>query len=344
MEELEVIYYSAPIPRNLEVLTVLGAVFDKVYFPGVYLPTEGFATDEIDKEIARIESYGGRRRPNDMMVGLLKFLRHAKTLRGFCEFTGVRDDFELKGKVPSGFAETIYQMIHGANPPGWHPMIPDYHSKMLPGDTEYVAYPDIYQYLALATISAAQTGIPLLNDLAGMPVAGADGASPHDNAAALSSLLAIECVRTALPQIPLLQPKELMEFRAENGAHLRTFRNAMLRYSRELNAEIKGLDRQELQRKTTFFVQTEIAPTLDELRNSIAAPNRPWHKRILDGMYIVPRLGWAFMTGNGVMASDALGRLMTTLVSEYEAAQDKRAAAKNAGLFYLLRLESHGKR
>jgi hypothetical protein len=40
--KLEAVYLSAPIPRNLAVLTAMGAIFDKVYFPGVYLPKEGF--------------------------------------------------------------------------------------------------------------------------------------------------------------------------------------------------------------------------------------------------------------------------------------------------------------
>ena len=34
--KLETVYYSAPVPRDLPTLTVLGTVFDKVYFPGVY--------------------------------------------------------------------------------------------------------------------------------------------------------------------------------------------------------------------------------------------------------------------------------------------------------------------
>ena len=40
--KLEAVYLSAPIPRNLAVLTVMGAIFDKVHFPGVYLPKDGF--------------------------------------------------------------------------------------------------------------------------------------------------------------------------------------------------------------------------------------------------------------------------------------------------------------
>lgn len=36
--KLEAVYLTGPAPRNLGVLTVLGAVFDKVYFPGVHMP------------------------------------------------------------------------------------------------------------------------------------------------------------------------------------------------------------------------------------------------------------------------------------------------------------------
>ena len=34
----------------------MGAIFDKVYFPGVYLPKEGFDLGDLDKEIARLKS------------------------------------------------------------------------------------------------------------------------------------------------------------------------------------------------------------------------------------------------------------------------------------------------
>jgi hypothetical protein len=40
--KLEAIYLTAPIPRNAAVLTVLGAVFDTVYFPGVHMPKSGY--------------------------------------------------------------------------------------------------------------------------------------------------------------------------------------------------------------------------------------------------------------------------------------------------------------
>jgi hypothetical protein len=54
--KLEAVYFSTPIPRNLAALTVLAAVFDKIYFPGVFIPKEGYDPAELDKEIARLES------------------------------------------------------------------------------------------------------------------------------------------------------------------------------------------------------------------------------------------------------------------------------------------------
>jgi hypothetical protein len=107
---------------------------------------------------------------------------------------------------------------------------------------------------------------------------------PHDNATILSTLLAIECVCTALPSIPLLRPKELMEFREQNAQDLRTFRRSMLRYAADLNDQLGGLDRRELETKMKFFVQTEVGPSLDELRDSINAPDRPWYKRLTEGL------------------------------------------------------------
>jgi len=53
---LEAVYYASPIPANSAVLTVLGLVFDKVIFPGVYLPLDGFDQAELDREIERIEA------------------------------------------------------------------------------------------------------------------------------------------------------------------------------------------------------------------------------------------------------------------------------------------------
>jgi signal transduction histidine kinase len=44
---LEAVYYSHAVPRNPEVLTALGLIFDRIYFPGVYMPPPGF--DQVEQ-------------------------------------------------------------------------------------------------------------------------------------------------------------------------------------------------------------------------------------------------------------------------------------------------------
>jgi hypothetical protein len=82
--KLEAVYYSAPVPRDLATLTVLGAVFDKVYFPGVYLPTGGFDQGELDKEIERIvEATRGKPTRNPNLPGILSFVKQQQFQQGY---------------------------------------------------------------------------------------------------------------------------------------------------------------------------------------------------------------------------------------------------------------------
>jgi hypothetical protein len=121
---LEGIYYSAPIPRNLGVLTIMGAEFDGVHFPGVCMPRE-FDQAELDKEIARIEELHNQHRERlwdtEVLIGVLKFIKYAKTLDGFCVFSG---DCEkpFEHDAPAKLVNEIHLAMHGPNPRGWLPM------------------------------------------------------------------------------------------------------------------------------------------------------------------------------------------------------------------------------
>jgi hypothetical protein len=67
---VEATYYATPIPQSMAVLTILGAVFDKVHFPGVIMPVDNFDQKELDKEIARIE--GVTRRSGDVLLPMVE--------------------------------------------------------------------------------------------------------------------------------------------------------------------------------------------------------------------------------------------------------------------------------
>ena len=338
---LEAVYYASPIPRNLPALTILGAVFDRVYFPEVCMPVEGFDQQELDKEIERIERVVGSNYPGDMLLPVLRFVRYARQLRDFCIFTGDKEN-PFSSKVPSDMVKDIFETIHGPPPPNWEPLFETNHHKVMPGSEEHVTYPGDYHYLAGSILHSAETGIPLLNDVPGLPIPGLDQISPAKNAKALSAILAIECTKIALPEIPLLRPADLMEFRAENKDALRAFRRSMLRYASDLGGLISGDTPEEIDSTTRFFVETEIVPVLDELRSSMNAPGRPWHKRAVDFVRVIPELATAFMT---LDPQTALGKVLTTyagqLFSEAMAAGDQREALKRSGLYYLLKLQTY---
>jgi hypothetical protein len=339
---LEATYYSAPIPQNMAVLTILGAVFDKVHFPGVVMPMAGFDQAELDKEIGRIEGLTINRRPDEIILPMLKFIRHAKVLQGFCVFTGDPEKpFDNPQQITGKMVQELYDTIHGPSPPGFLPLVSTNHHKGLPGSDEAITYPGSYHYLAGAIRYSAQTGVPLLNDLPGLPIPGLDGRVPVDDAKTLAAIIAIECTKLVLPELPMLRPEDLMEFRAENATSLRAFRRSMLRYADDLNKRLSGVKLEELERHTKFFIDTEIVPVLDELKTAVNAPARAWWRRGLEFVKVVPELAAGAFT---MEPAAAIAKVLTTyagqMFTEITAKGDQREALKRSGLYYLLQFRA----
>jgi hypothetical protein len=339
--KLEAVYLSAPIPRNLAVLTAMGAIFDKVHFPGVYLPKDGFDIQELDKEIARIKALSAAQDyDTQLLLGILSLTKHAKTLAGFCEFTGDPDDvFCTKSAPPQQLVQAIHDAIHDPPRKGVTLMFESGSCKGLPGGDETVNYPESHHYLARAIIHSGKTGIPLLNDIPGLNLPGMLDVAPVDDAKLLAGILAVECTRIALPPTPLLRPEDIVEFREANAPLLRGFRRSMLRYAADLNSKIKDISSEEFQAKTKFFIDTQIIPSMDELNATMNDPARPWHKRALDAVKIIPQVGGAFLTGGGTAAlTKAITATAAQFFVEVAAKGDKEEALKRSGLTYLLRL------
>lgn len=341
--KLETVYFSAPIPRSLATLTVLGAVFDTVYFPGVYLPKGGYDVVELEREVARLEALPiAREVETQMLIGSLKLTRHAKTLEGFCEFIAKEEDpFGRDDDVPKGMVEALYDAINGPPPPGFIPSFSTGHAKGIPGSDESIVYPGAFHYLARAIIHSGRTGVPLLNDVPALPIPGVPDTVPIDNAKLLAATLAIECTRIALPPTPLLRIEDLMEFRDTNKGLLRGFRRSMLRYAADLNGKIKDLTVEDFEAKTRFFVETQIVPAMDELNATMNDPARPWHRRAIDAIKIIPEVGGAFFTGGPTAAlTKAITATASQFFVEVAAKGDKEEALKRSGLTYLMRLKA----
>jgi hypothetical protein len=339
----DAIYYSAPIPRDSAVLTVLGVVFDHLIFPDVYLPKDGFDQSELDKEIERLKGFSGPSRHRHSLIPMLEFVKYAKVLDGFCIFSANRENPFLDSRKVSGdMVRDLYFAIHGPGQPGWEPgPFSTAIHKGLPGGTEHVTYPDDYCYLANAVIECARRGIPLINDLPGLPIPGAQPTSPQDDAKSLATILAIECTKLVLPDLPLLRPEDLMEFRAENTQTLRSFRRAMLQYAADLNGKIAGLSSEDIAHKTKFFIDTEIVPSLDHLRESINQPSRPWYRRLTDFGRISAEIGAGYFTMEPhTLIATVFSKYAAQFMTEIAAKGDQKDVIKRSGLYYLLRLQT----
>jgi len=320
----------------------LGAVFDKVYFPGVYLPKSGFSEATLDQEIRRLEALPDARKNYEtaLLIGVLKMAKHARTLEGFCVFTNTGDDpFKASDSIPFKMVADIADAIHGPPPEGFIPTFSTNNHKGLPGGDEYVTYPGDYHYLAGAILESAKRGVPLLNDQAGLPIPGIEQITPQDDAKILSAILAIECTKLILPPTPVLHPEDIMEFRAANANLLRGFRKSILRYAADLNGKITGLSLEDFENKTRFFVETQIAPAMDDLRMTLNDPARPWHKRAVDAVKVIPSIAGAYFTGG---TSAVLIKALTAYASQFfvevAAHGDKQETLKRSGLYYLLQL------
>src|SRR5215216_2969010 len=88
-------------------------------------------------------------------------------------------------------------------------------------------------------------------------------------------------------------------------------------------------------------VQTEIVPVLDELQAAIDAPARPWWRRGMDVVRVVPALAAGCFT---MEPSAAVTKILTTypgqMFTEFVAQGDGREARKRSGLYYLLKLRA----
>ena len=113
----------------------------------------------------------------------------------------------------------------------------------------------------------------------------------------------------------------------------------MLRYSKEVNDALSSGEQEDMIKATQFFVATEIAPTLHDLRQVIDAPNRPWLKRVGDLLKVAPDMALAYLTMDRDRVIKSLATAMGPLFSELDARGDRGQALKRSGLYYILKLQ-----
>ena len=349
IERLECVYYPGPIPANSAVLTVLCFLFDKIHFPNVYLPKGDYDKELLRQQIQRLEedpANNGRTYPayqTQRLIGMLKFLDYRLPLDGILEFPASRGSIfgEKREKLIGKIANTIYDANYLPRK-NFHPTFDSAHVKGLPQSEECVEYAGDFYYQAGAIMYAADKQIRLIDDGSGdrfgltLPLS----ARYKDNAQALATLIAAQSLGWVLPSLPLLTPQEIVEFRVDNDKELRNFRASMLRYAKGLNDQLSNDPSvEELNRKVKFFVESEIAPTLHDLKRDLDNPNRPWHKRMTDVGKIASSVAVGYLTG-GLAGRSPAEAITSAVLSDLEGRGDKQEALKRNGLYYLLKVRA----
>lgn len=338
IERLECVYYPGPVPSDLSVLTTLCFVYDKIYFPRVSLPLGGYDKVELQREIVRLEALNDKSHKTGRLIGILKFLEWRNTLDGILEYPSPDSIF---GKTESSHIQKMARMIYDVNfPPkeNFEPMFETGSSKGLPGGDESVDFAGDFFYQAEALSFSAERNIPVIDDGSGLALP--FKAKYKDCAQPLSTIMAIESIKTIMPKLPILTPQEIVEFRMENKEELKNFRAAMLRLSSTLNGQISEQSSdEEVQKKAKFIVETQVVPSLHELNRDLQNPNRAWYKRFIDGASITASVAVGVITGGPAGTTAAVG-LTKILASEIEAKGDKATNVKHNGLYYLVRAQA----
>jgi hypothetical protein len=346
-DTLEAVYYSHAVPRNLEVLTTLGLIFDRLYFPGVYMPPPGFDQKAVESEIQRIIShFQGRLDPNTrQMLDCMSFALHYKDVAEFCIFPGKPGRIEQFEGLVHDVVNQLELMVFGPRPEG---EIPIHYVgpwvKGLAGDDPTVHQlraPDTLYYPANALVFAARRNLPLVNDLEWLPVPGIP-VDPKANAKLLATILTMESVSLVLPRLKPLQPAALRDFREELAPYMKPFRVAMLKLSKELNVVIQaGASLAEVQKQARFLVQTDVYPKLAELDAVIQNPHKHWYRRAVDLAKAAPELAANFATlPVGLAIAKVLAKIAGALADVRDEQLSREKQVSSTGLYYLLKLKA----
>lgn len=339
--DLEAVYYSNQVPSSYAVLSFLGLIFDKIYFPGVFLPTEGFDEKETTQEIERIASFGIKKIDDQQLINCLVFALQQKHLKDFCIFTGSPGD--VFGTIEDGtdeMAKALEELIFGPPPPNFFPTITKGFCKGLPGGDAVIRAPAWITYPANALIYSSKFNIPLVNDDPSLPVPALGEVAFRNNSKLLSTILTIESVRLVLPEMPILMPEQLAEFRYETKDLLKPFRMSMLLLSKELNSMLTSdMKMEDVVQSARFLAETDIFPKLEELKSFINNPSRPWYRRAVNIVKSTPELVSSFFTlPTNIAVAKVLAKFVEVLADLNNEKMDKDGNMKRSGFYYLLRM------
>jgi len=343
---LEAVYYSAPAPTSLRALTVLGLVFDRLIFPGVHVPDRGVDLGQTAEEFERIQALPHQRGPDTVhLLNLMLLALNAKHLKDFCIFTGNAETLDNNEPGTGQLAHELHLEIYGPPPENFIPEISACFSKGLPGDERAcINSPSWLFYPANALLYAGRTGTVLVNDNPYLPMPSVGGVDLKANATQLATIMALESVKFVLPSIKPLSFCELAEFRFETKDLVQPFRRAMLKLSKDLNAAIlSDTTLADVRREAKFIVESTVAPELEQMKEELARPARPWYRRVVDLAAAAPEIAGAFATmPKSLAVAKTLAKAVGILADVRDGQLEKEGIGKRGGFHYLLRVDGLG--
>jgi hypothetical protein len=338
----DVVYYTAPTATSWQSLATLALVFDRVHFPGVYVGTSGLDEAGTLREFARIRSGAPELVEEDdrQMLNLMVVASQHRFLREFCIFPG---DFGACGTLEPGAEKLMMELeslYFGPPPPGFIPTPSTGFAKGLPGAKEAgINAPSWLCYPANAFLYAARHGLPYVNDDPRMPMLGPREVTGKNDQKLLSTILAVECVRLALPSVKALTTaEEVHELRERTRDDVKSFRLAMLKFTKDVNSAISSeSSMEEVVKAAQFVAKTQVEPELEELRQRLRDPSRHWTQRLID----LAGPATILMSGSSKlpdMIAKTLAALLIPLGAEAVAQRARAHEIKRSGLHFLLRL------
>lgn len=337
---LEVVYYPRPVPSGLASLTFMGLVFDKIHFPRVYFPSDGYDESDISKEVDRLQNLEHIDYNTAVLIGTLRFLPIANELKEFLLFTGKEDEaFYDDEKGTDEIIKALDEELFGLPKKNFIPIYEKNFAKGLPGNEKAIHYPGPLQYPANALIYSGTHGIPLINDDLRMPIPARGGDSPKNNSKLLATILAMECTSFVLPKLKPLHPKDILEMRHELSDYIVPFRLSILKLAVELNKAITNAStNDEVIQAAKFLVETEVQVSLIELQNVINKPSKKWYSRAFDAAKQAPELVTAYTT---MPTNIAIAKTLTAIGNIFVDihAEEVEKQAKRTGMYYLLKLQ-----
>lgn len=341
-DSFDIVYYSQPVPPSPRVLTLLSCLFDRIHFPAVFIPDEGFDVEDTRREIDRLLKLGVRNLDDAQCINVMTYALQKKHLNDFCVFTGKDRYMPALEEGAEELMHHLGELIYGPFPPDFTPTYNTKFVKGLPGGgNTAISGPSAISYPANAFVYSMKQGIPLLNDDPGLPVPALGDTSPMYNAKLLSTILSIDSVKFLVPNLKPLSPEQIVEFRGQTVEYIKPFRLKMLKLAKDLNSAIdQNMSLPDVEKEARFLVETTVYPEMEELRQALSDPQKPWYRRAVDFAKSVPELAICFASMPlNIAIAKSLVSVATILSDSQENVQDRKRKITQSGMYYLLRLE-----